>query len=298
MRHISLALVLIALSLALGADGAVAQQDASEPAAAAGARPLALNRDAQASAAQSAAPPEKEKKKGKESGMGRNERKEIKVAKTKAKTQAAAAATLDEAEAGVGTTLHAAFVLLSLLGLVYVLRVENIAAPEQAFRRSGQALGLIGLGACGAHLVAPAPFLSVDLMVCVAVLFTINPVVHPTKPLALHMGTVPAASVLWLRAVGVLSSDDCVRALLGNETLRPYHLVVMFLGSVYLCTALERSGFLHTAALRVVGRFGRSPWGLFWALGCFSAMLTVLIPDDIVLRPPTPPPAADGHLVS
>jgi len=38
----------------------------------------------------------------------------------------------------------------------------------------------------------------------------------------------------------------------------------------------------------VVQRFGRSPWGLFWALGCFSATLTVLIPDDIVTMTLTP----------
>ena len=62
----------------------------------------------------------------------------------------------------------------------------------------------------------------------------------------------------------------------------------MFLGSVYLCTALERSGFLHTAALRVVEKYGRSPWGLFWALGIFSGTLTVLIPDDIVTMTLTP----------
>ena len=55
-----------------------------------------------------------------------------------------------------------------------------------------------------------------------------------------------------------------------------------------LCTALERSGFLHTAAIRVVNKYGRSPWGLFWALGIFSGCLTVLIPDDIVTMTLTP----------
>jgi len=37
-----------------------------------------------------------------------------------------------------------------------------------------------------------------------------------------------------------------------------------------------------------VSRFGRSPWGLFWALGIFSGTLTVLIPDDIVTMTLTP----------
>ena len=38
----------------------------------------------------------------------------------------------------------------------------------------------------------------------------------------------------------------------------------------------------------MVTKYGRSPWGLFWALGCFSATLTVLIPDDIVTMTLTP----------
>ena len=74
------------------------------------------------------------------------------------------------------------------------------------------------------------------------------------------MGSVPPFCVLRLGAVGILSSEDLVRALYGSASLRPYHLIVMFLGSVYLCTALERSAS-RTAALRVVEKYGRSPWG-------------------------------------
>ena len=59
------------------------------------------------------------------------------------------------------------------------------------------------------------------------------------------MGTAPVLCVGWLWAVDILSLADLERSLYGTPSLRPYHLVVMFLGSVYLCTALERSGFLH-----------------------------------------------------
>ena len=217
------------------------------------------------------------------------ERHEAHVAKLKAAKALSAAATSGGSEpTSFGVAAHAVFVVAALGFVLYILRGENLADPDQAFSRSCQALGGVGVGGLLAHLAAPAPHLSVDLVVCVAVLFTINPVVHPTRTLALSMGTVPMGCVLWLRGIGVLTDADCARALYGTETLRPYHLVVMFLGSVYLCTALERSGFLHTAATRVVERFGRSPWGLFWALGCFSAMLTVLIPDDIVTMTLTP----------
>ena len=161
-----------------------------------------------------------------------------------------------------------------------------------------------------AHVVAPLPYLSVCFALFLSVVFTIAPIA-PIAPIAhqsplgvrpmqksqiqslverlpLQMGTVPPLCCLWLRLTGVLQNGDLIRGLRGNEELRPYHLVVMFLGSVYLCTALERSGFLHALACRVVSRFSGSPWGLFWALGCFSATLTLLIPDDIVTMTLTP----------
>ncbi|KAL1498452.1 hypothetical protein AB1Y20_013777 [Prymnesium parvum] len=165
---------------------------------------------------------------------------------------------------------------------------EELGAP---YMRALAGLGLVGGGESLAHFVIPVPWLSVGLVIMVSVLFTINPVTpSPSSKAAvpLNMGTVPLFAVLWLVLVRILDWSDFVRALYGTDSLRPYHLVVMFLGSVYLCTALERSGFLHTAAVKVVSKYGRSPWGLFWALGCFSATLTVLIPDDIVTMTLTP----------
>ena len=76
-------------------------------------------------------------------------------------------------------------------------------------------------------------------------MLTINPLPGRDGVPGLHMGTAPVLCVGWLWAVGILSLADLERSLYGTPSLRPYHLVVMFLGSVYLCTALERSGFVH-----------------------------------------------------
>ena len=75
-------------------------------------------------------------------------------------------------------------------------------------------------------------------MILAAVLFTINPVEEAGRPLGLNMGTVPLVCVLWLCVVGVITQTDLVRGLYGTVSLRPYHLIVMFTGSVYLCTTL------------------------------------------------------------
>jgi len=194
---------------------------------------------------------------------------------------AAAAAPPAPAEGGLGDYVHAILVVLQFGLVVLVVR-------HGEYGHAASVLALTFVVEAAASFLLGDPSVSVTLMIAVSVLFTINPVEDAERPFKLHMGTVPMLCVLWLGGVGLLSSTDLVRALYGSDSLRPYHLVVMFLGSVYLCTALERSGFLHTAAVKVVTTYGRSPWGLFWALGCFSGVLTVLIPDDIVTMTLTP----------
>ena len=196
--------------------------------------------------------------------------------------------------AGGGGTAAAAtpalhwLVLLCNLGQLVYYWARIGASGTAAYGQGAMAITCIFVVEAIAHVLFPAPHLSVGVMIMVSVVFTILPAEDAARPIGLHMGSVPPFCVLWLGAVGILSSEDLVRALYGSASLRPYHLIVMFLGSVYLCTALERSGFLHTAALRVVEKYGRSPWGLFWALGIFSGCLTVLIPDDIVTMTLTP----------
>jgi len=185
-------------------------------------------------------------------------------------------------------SVHGLMSLVSFALLGYCLYVTKLDAPEAVYKRSLGVVGLILTIEAIAHFLVPVPHMSVAVMVFLSVLFTISPVQDTSRLFSLHMGTVPPLCIVWLCATGLLSMNQVVTALYGSDSLRPYHLVVMFLGSVYLCTALERSGFLHTAAVKVVSTYGRSPWGLFWALGCFSATLTVLIPDDIVTMTLTP----------
>jgi hypothetical protein len=100
------------------------------------------------------------------------------------------------------------------------------------------------------YMLLDTPSISVVLMLAVSVLFTLQPIEEAGK-FRLNMGTIPMLCVVWLAMLSILTQEDLMRSLYGTDTLRPYHLIVMFLGSVYLCTALERSGFLHTAAVRV-----------------------------------------------
>lgn len=190
-----------------------------------------------------------------------NPRREQRAEKKAEKAAAAAAAAKTAAPApspsaassgvtGLGM-LHYALAIFHAAILLLCIRESNADDKQRAFRRSSAAIAVMFLVEAAAHTLAPLPHFSVGVMVLVSVVFTISPVEDSTRPLSLHMGSVPPLCVLWLCATGIMSYSDLVTALYGSESLRPYHLIVMFLGSVYLCTALERSGFLHTAALKV-----------------------------------------------
>ena len=88
----------------------------------------------------------------------------------------------------------------SLLGALFSHRSK--------YTRCLVALGLVFALEWAAHLLAPLAHVSAGVMILVSVLFTINPVEEAGRLLALSMGTVPLACILWLCAVGVISQAD------------------------------------------------------------------------------------------
>ena len=118
-----------------------------------------------------------------------------------------------------------AHLLVAVLEFAALLACLALPAADggPACARAAIALAAIFAVEAAMHVVAPAAYVSVGLMVMVAVVFTINPVEEATAgvPLTLHMGTVPPLCAAWLGAVGLFGRGDYVRALYGSEALRP-----------------------------------------------------------------------------
>ena len=156
---------------------------------------------------------------------------------------AASVAAEDPAAAGgaassAGKYLHTLLLLVHVALLFYSLHAAASPDKPAAFRRALGAIVIAFTFEGVVHLLMPQPHLSVGVMIAFSVVFTISPLEDDGRPFGLNMGTVPPLCVLWLGASRILSYNDLVRSLYGSDSLRPYHLVVMFLGSVYLCTAL------------------------------------------------------------
>ena len=86
----------------------------------------------------------------------------------------------------------------------------------------------------------------------------------------------------------------CVRASVRPHPCRYRGAFSCRLTNVSACPAASVAQVAH----RFVDKYGRSPWGLFWALGCFSGVMTVVIPDDIVTMTMTPVTIRMCHLLN
>ena len=148
--------------------------------------------------------------------------------------------------------LHILLAGAELLVMFYYLLAPTGGAGDEGATSSSKyyrcltVLLLIFVVEAIASAAVPMAHVTASVGIFLAVLFTINPVEEAGRLFNLNMGWVPVLCVAWLAAIGLLSREDIYRSLYGTDALRPYHLVVMFTGSVYLCTSLERSGFLHS----------------------------------------------------
>jgi len=152
--------------------------------------------------------------------------------------------------------LHILLAGAELLVMFYYLLAPTGGAGDEGATSSSKyyrcltVLLLIFVVEAIASAAVPMAHVTASVGIFLAVLFTINPVEEAGRLFNLNMGWVPVLCVAWLAAIGLLSREDIYRSLYGTDALRPYHLVVMFTGSVYLCTSLERSGFLHSVRPR------------------------------------------------
>lgn len=102
--------------------------------------------------------------------------------------------------------------------------------------------------------------------------------------LPFHLGTVPWLCILWQLCVTAMHVDVVFTGIIGEEDgeIRPWTVLVTFVGAVYLCMSLEMTGGLVACAVAIAKRFSDSPPMLFLCIASLAACMTVLIPDDVV----------------
>jgi arsenical pump membrane protein len=110
------------------------------------------------------------------------------------------------------------------------------------------------------------------------------------KPLTLTLdyGVAPAVAVLVLMASTAQAPDVLVAGIVGDATIRPWSILLIFFGLAYVCISLDLTGVFKAVALYAALRAGGSPMRLLFTFFGVASALTTVTSNDIVILTLTP----------
>jgi arsenical pump membrane protein len=104
----------------------------------------------------------------------------------------------------------------------------------------------------------------------------------------LDMGTAPIFALGILFACTTLNWSTFVTGVLGNDYIRPYSVLILFMSLSYCCISLDLTGLFEFTARKLIVWSRGSGMALFFSFCIFASVLTVFTSNDIVILTLTP----------
>lgn len=104
----------------------------------------------------------------------------------------------------------------------------------------------------------------------------------------LDMGTAPILALLFLLCTTTLNGSTLVKGLIGNDHIKPYSVLLLFMSLSYCCISLDLTGLFEYLAKKIVILANNSGHKLYWSFCIFASVLTVFTSNDIVILTLTP----------
>eukprot|EP00878_Enallax_costatus_P028647 GHUV01030961.1.p1 GENE.GHUV01030961.1~~GHUV01030961.1.p1 ORF type:complete len:160 (-),score=10.49 GHUV01030961.1:365-844(-) len=101
------------------------------------------------------------------------------------------------------------------------------------------------------------------------------------KQLTISYAAVPVAGAILMLCTGSLTGQTFAQGIVGDQHLKPYGIVILFLALAYISTSLDSTGCLAWLALhitRLSKGHGTALFGLYFAL---SSVITALLSNDV-----------------
>ncbi|MCX8153128.1 MAG: SLC13 family permease [Candidatus Bathyarchaeota archaeon] len=108
------------------------------------------------------------------------------------------------------------------------------------------------------------------------------------KALRVDYGTAPVLGVLILLATFSINQESIINGIVGNSTVQPYAILVLFMALAYICISLDSTGLFAYLAVRATFAAGNSGRKLFLYFFLLSSFLTMFTSNDIVILTITP----------
>ncbi|KAJ3374844.1 hypothetical protein GGF31_006742 [Allomyces arbusculus] len=109
-----------------------------------------------------------------------------------------------------------------------------------------------------------------------------------TIPIVLNYATVTFPAALVLLATGAIAPDTVRRAIVGDDKLVPWVVVVLFFSMAYICISLDLTGVLEFISLKVLQLLGKSGKRLNMAVFVLTSVMTLFTSNDVVIMTLTP----------
>jgi len=144
-----------------------------------------------------------------------------------------------------------------------------------------------------AEVDRPAAALAIFCLVVVAVVALVAaplslPLPRTARRLTLTYAWAPALGVALAVAVGAMSPADVGRGIAGDERIKPYGILILFLSTAFISNSLDMTGCFAYAALRLTRAAGGRGRRLFVAYFCLSSFITLFTSNDVTIMTLTP----------
>ena len=106
--------------------------------------------------------------------------------------------------------------------------------------------------------------------------------------ITLSMATVPIISLALLFILRCLSWDTFLIGIIGDEKIRPYGVIILFMSLSYICISLDITGLFEYIAKVIIRKSAGRGHALFIFFGLFASILTLFTSNDIVILTLTP----------
>jgi arsenical pump membrane protein len=104
----------------------------------------------------------------------------------------------------------------------------------------------------------------------------------------LDMGTVPIFILILLFCFTTLNWEIFVKGIIGDDFIKPYSIIILFMSLSYVCISLDRTGIFEFLAHWIIKKCNSRGHLIWFGLCAFSSVLTIFTSNDIVILTLTP----------
>jgi Na+/H+ antiporter NhaD/arsenite permease-like protein len=109
-----------------------------------------------------------------------------------------------------------------------------------------------------------------------------------SRQVKIDYGIAPVLGVMLLVATFSINYESILKGIIGDSTIQPYAILILFMALAYICLSLDETGLFAYLALHATKASGNSGKKLFLYFFLLSSFLTMFTSNDIVILTMTP----------